>query len=1018
MKKKQPYRKCCVVEKGDEVALCSPCFVYSLKTSSGLQLRSWENKLAGYEISLSGPEIEMDIDAADRRIWITGWKNRHNKAKDAVTSPDEEEGYLQGFHMPYVDDRKITAADGPTSPGGYVVPCIDDNDWGNWGGWEFHVGGQQSPEDYYWARTHVFLPKDAQNRPLSLTLGGLGLYDYRYLRVFVNGHETGVRNAPERWHEPGVFDIGPRSSVYKHLRFGQDNIVAIQATGAVTRPNRLNDLDSSHAKWITAPGWWSRPFEQYLTIGTQWNTPDFQVTDVRVIKEGDLGEVIFELQNHDSGLSVLITYKWDATTPVLHKFAEISNKNKKAIRLMQVRIGDYKIAHDIKTSDGEQGVPVYLNDDFFLSVAHPAGWAMGQPGKISLRQYPGKEVPSGSSFVCMETVQGVAHSGTARKSFLSHVRTRCRRVLRKHDKPYAIFEPFGAKQEGQMDGNMGYYDESEEFLLDNIAKVAEGQRAAKYRFDFYLIDFWSDIYGDLQLFDRKRFKNGLAKINPELGKLGILPGLWIDSSSYTTQSSWGIGGNPALADCNTIPGVSPNIYPSISFCRAADPAKTMYASAFKHHLRENGIRLCKFDNFHSICHNPYHDHLPGVYSIEAIYNAFIEFLRELDEECPDVFLMLYWGFRSPWWLLFADTLSESGLQIEAANPGAFPTLYARDSITIGLDQAQWWCEDVPPLGKDSLGVWLSDWKWNSSVGKERWQEGFVMDICRGSLLAQPWSDSNWLSPDERKQMAEFIGLLKASPECFGNPRFILDNPWKNKPYGYCCSDGKRAFVALNNCSWSDNNIKMELNSKWGLPDDKQWDIYRWYPNPAKLEEKQNSIALRPFEVVLLELVPSGESPSLKRRFVSEAIPEAFVEASRELALNISFPENAGILIVPREIDQPTNAPARPPKRVLMVKGKIPACKNGGTLVVVAEMIKKSKAYMINDIGKYFAVQSYLSGREIKCQPIFQQKTYPVNWQGWRIQAGPAEVVHDFEQCITVMADNEVQMTVKGHFIPN
>jgi len=685
---------------------------------------------------------------------------------------------------------------------------------------------------------------------------------------------------------------------------------------------------------------------------------------------------------------------------------------------MQVRLGNYKIAHNIKTSDGEQGFPVYLNDDFFLSVAHPAGWAMGQPGQIGLRQYPGKDVPAGSSFACMETVMGVAHSGTARKAFLSHVRGRCRRVLRKHDKPYAMFCPFGAKQDGQMDGDMGYYDESEEFLLDNIAKVAEGQKEAKCRFDFYTIGFWVDSHGDLQLFDRKRFKNGFSKIKSELSKLGILPGLWIDSSSYTTQSSWGIGGNPVLADCNTVPDVSPNIHPSISFCWATNPVRTMYASAFKYHIRENGIRLCQFDNFHSICHNPYHAHLPGVYSIEAIYNAFIEFLRELDEECQDVFLMLYWGFRSPWWFLFAETLSEPGLQIEASNPGAFPTIYARDSITTGLDQAQWWCEDVPPLGKDSLGVWLSDWKWNSSIGKERWQEGFVMDMCRGSLLAQPWSDFNWLTPDERKQMEEFIGLLKARPECFGNPRFILGNPWKNEPYGYCCSDGKRAFVALNNYCWSDNNIKLELNSRWGLPDDRQWDIYRRYPHPAKLEGKRTSIVLRPFEVVLLEIVPSGGSPSLKRSFVSELIPEAFAETSCELRLKIFYPENANPLIVPREIDRPANAPALPPKRVLMVKGRIPACKNGGTLVITLEMLKRAKAHMIADIGKHFIMQCRFSGQEIKYQPIFQQKTYPVNWQGWRIQVGAAEVARDFEQCITVMADDAVEMTVRGHFIPN
>ena len=244
----------------------------------------------------------------------------------------------------------------------------------------------------------------------------------------------------------------------------------------------------------------------------------------------------------------------------------------------------------------------------------------------------------------------------------------------------------------------------------------------------------------------------------------------------------------------------------------------MYVEAFRHHIRENGVRLLKFDNLANVCQNPNHEHLPGIYSTEPIMDAVIEFLQALDRENPDVFLMLYWGYRSPWWLLHGDTLFDSGMEIEAASPSTLPAPYARDSVTQKLDQAQWHASDVPALGKDSLGVWLSDWGWNSQIGKERWQEGFVMDLCRGSLLAQPWSDTPWLTPPERRQMAEFIALLKARPECFGNPRFVLGNPQRDEPYGYCCTDGQRAFIALHNCAWLDNTLTLQLKPEWGLPD--------------------------------------------------------------------------------------------------------------------------------------------------------------------------------------------------------
>ena len=43
-------------------------------------------------------------------------------------------------------------------------------------------------------------------------------------------------------------------------------------------------------------------------------------------------------------------------------------------------------------------------------------------------------------------------------------------------------------------------------------------------------------------------------------------------------------------------------------------------------------------------------------------------------------------------------------------------LNARDGVTQVLDQSRWFAEDVPPLGWDSLGIWFSNWVWNSCGG--------------------------------------------------------------------------------------------------------------------------------------------------------------------------------------------------------------------------------------------------------------------------------------------------------------
>ena len=62
-------------------------------------------------------------------------------------------------------------------------------------------------------------------------------------------------------------------------------------------------------------------------------------------------------------------------------------------------------------------------------------------------------------------------------------------------------------------------------MLDNIAKVAEGQRQTGCHFDYYSIDFWVDYHGDLKSCDPRRFPNGLTKVRRGTAEAGHRPGL-------------------------------------------------------------------------------------------------------------------------------------------------------------------------------------------------------------------------------------------------------------------------------------------------------------------------------------------------------------------------------------------------------------------------------------------------------------------------------------------------------------
>ncbi|MFH1922055.1 MAG: hypothetical protein ABIP48_19490 [Planctomycetota bacterium] len=288
---------------------------------------------------------------------------------------------------------------------------------------------------------------------------------------------------------------------------------------------------------------------------------------------------------------------------------EVVNHDDHEVRLLNVRLGSYQTGGQV--SEGGQGFPVYLDGQFFFSLAHPSGWAMGQEGQGRLRHFPGATLAPGERFSCMETVLGVAEAGQARRRFLAHVRGRSRRVVRGHDRPYAIIDNFGSwSLEGEQGTGGMFARNTERALVHSLQRLSESRKLVGGVFDLYSVDFWHDVRGDMTGFAPQDFPNGFA---------------------------------------------------------------------------------------------PNHDHLPGVYSTEAIHNAVIETLRDLDEENPEVFLMLYWGHHSPWWIVHCDTIFEPSLFIEAAHPGPSPTPYARDSVTQCLDQAHWYCEDVPRLGKESLG---------------------------------------------------------------------------------------------------------------------------------------------------------------------------------------------------------------------------------------------------------------------------------------------------------------------------
>ena len=126
-------------------------------------------------------------------------------------------------------------------------------------------------------------------------------------------------------------------------------------------------------------------------------------------------------------------------------------------------------------------------------------------------------------------------------------------------------------------------------------------------------------------------------------------------------------------------------------------------------------------------------------------------------------------------------------------------------------------------------------------------------------------------------MADFIALLKAQPAVSAIPDLSLAAPGKTSLW-LLLHRRPTSVLGLAQRLLERQLGALELNSAWGLPDGQTWDLYRWYPEPARLQgdaaafNDKRSIALRPFEIVLLGAVPTAKRLRLNRTFESRQFP--------------------------------------------------------------------------------------------------------------------------------------------------
>jgi hypothetical protein len=597
-----------------------------------------------------------------------------------------------------------------------------------------------------------------------------------------------------------------------------------------------------------------------------------RVTDFKVINATmpDAQHAEFQLRS-ESVEKVDVSAHLTLDGPTRRKWVDVTNRSDKDILLLDVELDD--LVTDGIASGGGEGQPVFLEGEAFAAIEHPAGVNQATKGRIQLAQYPGRRLAPGATYHSPAALVSVAQSGQASAHFLDYIQEKSRRPK----KAVSIYTPLGINN---LWGGCPTLNDEE--TLD-VLNILEKWQKKGVHFDYFTLDTgWVDPSSDLTRFRPSAYPSGPKAIVDRVKALNMKFGLWF-ATSWGAQSAWD---HPAAFADRHSPGLPwregyPITREGIQFCIGEERYHQLLKKAVLYHIRENNVRLFKFDGGDYTCDHTEHGHLPGKYSAEPRMENLIDIADAARAAAPDVFIMWYWGLRSPFWALHGDMLFESGLMMEGSATSAFPALNYRDSVNLAQDQNAQYARNIPPIVKDSLGVWLADDRWGNYMGKQRWREAMIMDVGRGNLFAPNlWGDIYSFNDGDVDFLSRTAAIAKKYEQLLLHRKKILGDPWRNDVYGYAYGEGSRALLFANNIHFASRPAKMRLDSSLGLESmpGTPLSIISHFPQQTRLMRPDGApfkigdaleVSLRPFESLMLEVMPAAQvDPKLPPRNVS------------------------------------------------------------------------------------------------------------------------------------------------------
>ena len=490
-------------------------------------------------------------------------------------------------------------------------------------------------------------------------------------------------------------------------------------------------------------------------------------------------------------LEIRESYRAEENRPYIFKWLEITNRGGRPALIERAAVDSLEVKGGSAPLRGGVGQPVFLKNELFWGIEHPAAENTVRRQDIVLSHYPYAEVSPGATWKSKRAVLGAATVGDgsvedAFRRYLVEVTARgpvCRPVYC----DWAAHDELGTLLKPQLT------EQLTNSLLDRLQTMKAGYGI---QFDYYLMDaFWYDPKGAFLTFKKPNWSRGYGPALRRMLDLGMKPGLWFDLGGSTLDlkrtPSWHGPEKPCLSDS--------------AFAQ-------VFQNAFGLHIRDHSLGMLKFDFANLLCRHG-SDEVPSLAILEKNADSLLEICTKARELNPAMVIRAYNGFSlgemmsstkyydqayaiSPWWVRWFDSVYSGD-----PRPSELPSVTSlRDSVNWYQDHVfRGYARSLMPLFTiDDSGTLVGKTSTILYLGAEGFTDSWILNIMRGDLAPIFYGDLTLLAEDDLKFMAGTLRFLREHQDVFANTRPILGIPGRGEVYGYLSNNEDSGFVTLVN----------------------------------------------------------------------------------------------------------------------------------------------------------------------------------------------------------------------------